>query len=342
MSLLSGINDFFGLDIGTSAVRVVQLNGTNLSRYGSIPIDPKLSASDAIPDQQKVAEIIKNLIAQAKVSSKNVAVGIPSNKVFATVVDMDRLPQHELEKTIRYQVENYIPMQLSEAKFDWALLGDSPKEKSKVEVLISSVNSKYVEQRLDMLESIGLNVIAFEPDSLALTRALTPANTVTAQMILDIGNEATDLIMTLFGMPRLIRSIPTGSSALIRAAIQNLNIDETQAKQFVFKFGLAEDKLEGQVYKAIIGTVDSLIGEVDKSIKFFTTRYSGVKIEKIIVSGGASVLPNFPVYLANKTGLNVEIGNAWRNVSIPSSRQNDLTAVANHFPVAAGLAERVV
>ena len=342
MSLLSGINDFFGLDIGTSAIRVVQLNGASLSRYGSVPVDAKLAASDAVPDQQKVAEIIRNLIGQAKVSSKNVAVGIPSNKVFTTVVDMDRLPQRELEKTIQYQVENYIPMQLSEAKFDWAMLGDSPKDKAKIELLISSVGKKYVEQRLDMLESIGLNVIAFEPDSLALTRALTPPNTLTAQLLLDIGNDATDLVISLFGMPRLIRSIPTGSSALIRAAIQNLNIDETQAKQFVFKFGLSEDKLEGQVFKAIVGSVDSLIGEVDKSIKFFMARYTGVNIEKAIVAGGASVLPNFPLYLANKTGLNVEIGNAWRNVSIPSSRQNDLMAIANHFPVAAGLAERVV
>ncbi len=342
MSLLSGINDFFGLDIGTSAVRVVQLSGANLSRYGSVPIDPRIAASDSLPDQQKIADIVKNLIAQSKVSSKNVAVGIPSSKVFATVVDIDRLPAHELEKTVQYQVENYIPMQLSEAKYDWALLGDSPKEKSKVEILISSVGSKYVEQRLDMLESIGLNVIAFEPDSLAITRALTPANTMTAQLLLDIGNDATDLVITLFGMPRLVRSIPTGSSALVRAAVQNLSIDDTQAKQFVFKFGLAEDKLEGQVYKAIISTIDGLISEVDKSIKFFTTRYTGVNIEKIIVSGSASVLPNFPIYLANKTGLNVEIGNAWRNVSIPSSRQNDLMAVANHFAVAAGLAERVV
>ena len=96
------------------------------------------------------------------------------------------------------------------------------------------------------------------------------------------------------------------------------------------------------MYKAIISTIDGLISEVVKSIKFFTTRYTGVNIEKIIVSGSASVLPNFPIYLANKTGLNVEIGNAWRNVSIPSSRQNDLMAVANHFAVAAGLAERVV
>jgi type IV pilus assembly protein PilM/plasmid segregation protein ParM len=79
---------------------------------------------------------------------------------------------------------------------------------------------------------------------------------------------------------------------------------------------------------------------VEKSIKFFTTRYPDAKIDRIIVTGGASVLPEFPVYLANKFGLNVEIGNAWRNIVFDPSRQNELLAVSNHFAVAAGLAER--
>ena len=96
------------------------------------------------------------------------------------------------------------------------------------------------------------------------------------------------------------------------AATQNLNIDEKQAEQFVFKFGLSKEKLEGQVFQAINGTIDLLTTEVEKSIKFFQTRYSSSKVERIIVTGGASVIPEFPLYLANKFGINVEIGNAWR------------------------------
>jgi hypothetical protein len=52
-------------------------------------------------------------------------------------------------------------------------------------------------------------------------------------------------------------------------------------------------------------------------------------------------LPEFPLYLANKFGVEVEIGNAWRNVAFAPERQNELLAVSNHFGVAAGLAERV-
>lgn len=345
MSLLSGVSAFFGLDIGTTAIRLVELrgNGTvkNLVKYAYVPVDSKIVLSDAKTDQQKLAQIIKDLLDQAHMTTRNVAVGIPSQRVFTAVVDFDRLPQAELAKAIQYQADSLIPTPLDQSKIDWAVIGDSPKDKTKVEVLLSSVTNDFVEQRLDMLESIGLDVIAFEPDNLALTRALIGQDNPAPQMVLDIGSKSTDLVITMNGAPRLTRSIPTGAEAIIRAASQNLNIDDKQARQFVFKFGLGKDKLEGRIYDAIIGTVDILTGEIDKSIKFFQSRYVDTKISRIIVTGGASALPEFPLYLANKFGVEVEIGNAWRNVAFAPERQNELLAVSNHFGVATGLAERV-
>lgn len=344
MSILSGVGNFFGLDIGTTAVRLVELSGSGpvktLTKYAYTPVDSKISLSDSKADQQKLAQAIRDLVAQARVSTKNVAVGIPSNRVFTTVVDFERLSPDELGKSIRLQADSLIPTPLSESKLDWALIGDSPVDKTKVEVLISSVPNEFVESRLDMLESIGLNVIAFEPDNLALTRAMLPPDATLPQMVLDIGSKTTDLVVSMNGAPRLTRSIPTGSEAIIRSAMQNLSIDEKQAEQFVFKFGLSKDKLEGQIHQAIIGTVDLLTSEIEKSIKFVSSRYPDTKLDRIIVTGGASALPEFPLYIANKFAVNVEIGNSWRNISFPADRQNELLAVSNHFGVAAGLAER--
>jgi len=344
MSLLSGVSEFFGLDIGTTAIRIVQLQGSGplkaLSKYAYVPIESRMVLSDSKADQQKVMQTVHDLVSQARISTKNVAVGIPSQRVFTTVADFDRLSPQELGKTIRYQADSIIPTPVAESKIDWALLGDSPKDKTKVEILLSSVPNNFIEQRLEALESIGLNVIAFEPDNLALARAIIPAQAATPQMVLDIGNKTTDLVITVNGGPRLTRSIPTGSEAIIHTAAQNLNIDDKQAEQFVFKFGISKDKLEGQVYQAIIGTVDILTTEIDKSIKFFQQRYPDNKLERIIVTGAASTLPEFPLYIANKFAIQTEIGNAWRNVSFPASRQNELLAVSNHFGVAAGLAER--
>ena len=124
--------------------------------------------------------------------------------------------------------------------------------------------------------------------------------------------------------------------------MSNLSIDEKQASEFVFKFGLSQQKLEGQVYGGIIGTIDLLVSDIEKSIKFFQTRYKDKKVERIVMTGAASSLPEFPLYIANKLGVNVEIGNSWRNVVYEPARQNELMSLSNHFGVAVGLAERNV
>jgi type IV pilus assembly protein PilM len=344
MSILSGVSAFFGLDIGTTAIRLVELQGTghprSLVKYAFLPIDSKIVLSDAKTDQQRLAQAISELLNQSHMSTRNVAVGVPSQRVFTTLTDFDRLPADELAKSIKYQADSLIPTPLDESKLDWAVLGSSPSDQSKVEVLLSSVPNAFIEQRLDMLEGIGLNVIAFEPDNLAMARAMLPPGVTTPHVIIDVGFKSADLVIMMNGEPRLTRAIPTGIEAVIRAAAQNLNIDEKQAQQFVFKFGLGADKLEGQIYQAIISTIELLTGEIDKSIKFFQTRYGNLPIERLIVTGGAAALPEFPLYLANKFGLNVEIGNAWRNVAFAPERQNELLTLANQFGVAAGLAER--
>ncbi len=342
-SLLGGNSNFFGLDIGSTAIRLVELRGATgskaLVKYAYLPIEGNIAISESKADQQKLGQAIAQLVSQARVSTSNVAVGIPSSRVFTTVAEVDRLSPSELAKSIPLQADSLIPTPLAESKIDWALMGDSPTDKTKAEILLTSVPNQFVEDRLDMLEAIGLNVIAFEPDNLAMSRALAvPDNT--PQLILDVGRHSTDLVILMGGLPHLTRSIPTGVEAITKAANQNLNVDAKQAEQFVFKFGLSKDKLEGQVFQAISGTVDILTVEIEKSIKFFETRYTGMKLARIIVTGGASVIPEFPLYLANKFATNVEIGNAWRNVSFSAARQNELLAISNQFGVAVGLAER--
>src|SRR5882724_6334788 len=191
MGLLSGVSTFFGLDIGTTAVRLVELHGNGpvktLVKYAYVPVDSKIVLSDSKTDQQKLAQVIKDLLSQARMTTRNVAVGIPSQRVFTAVIDFDRLPASEMAKAIRYQADSLIPTPLETSKVDWAVIGDSPKDQTKVEILLSSVENNFVEQRLDMLESIGLEVIAFEPDNLALTRALVAQDAVQPQMVIDIG-----------------------------------------------------------------------------------------------------------------------------------------------------------
>ena len=322
---------------------MVELKGSGkktLDKYASAPIDKRIILSDAPADKQLLMQAVKNLIKASGITEKNVVVGIPAGKTFITVVDLPKLDGKDMKKSVGYQADQFIPMSSEEAKIDWSILGDSPLSPDKSEVMIASVANEYAESRLDLLESIGLNVIAMEPDQFALVRSLVPQDYQGAALVLDMGELATNLVAVYKGVPRLVRSIPAGGEALVKVAAQNLTIEMQQAMQFVYKFGLMKDKLEGQVLRSIQGVIDNLMEEVDKTIKFFGARYQGVKIAKVIVTGELAVLPEFPLYLVNHVQIPVEIGNAWVNVNYPSSMTNDLATVSHQYSVAVGLAER--
>ena len=351
MCIFSLVGDYFALDIGTSAIRAVQLKGSNASdkvlvSYGSHPIDAKQVMSSAVEDRSRLAASIRKVVSDAKINSKNVVLGVPSQIAFTTIADIPKVDKKDLNASIRYQADQFIPMPLEDVELSWALLGDSPKSPDQYEVLLASVPKTYAEGRLDLVESIGLNLIALEPDSIALARALLPAGGDAQQqqgavIILDIGEDVTDLVIAYDQGPRLVRSIQVGMKSLVRNAMQNLAIDEAQAKQFVLKFGMSPDKLDGQIRNALKPSVDSLVSEIAKSSKFFQDRYANVSIEKIVVTGGAAFLPDFPLYLANNTRTKIEIGNSWQNVSYPSGRHSELISLSHTFGVAAGLAERI-
>ncbi len=342
MGLLVKNTDYFGLDIGSSAIRLVQLrhSGTHpaLVAYGAVPIPTALSASDAKIDQDKISELIQHLLRENKVTLKHAVVGLPSTKVFATVITTPKLDHAQLATAIRYQAEQYIPMALDQVKLDWTVIGQS-KDGKPVEVLLVAAPNSVVDKYVGILEKAGLEPLALEANAIATARALVPPTNL-AVAILDFGSLDSDISIIYDNSPRLIRSVPVGAVTVVRAVSQNLGLDETQANQFTYKFGLTQSKLEGQVYKAIKPMLDNLVAEVEKSAQFFTGRYPDVKLEKLIITGSMAGLPELGPYLANSTGLPVEFGNPWINVSYPSGLQDKLMGLSVEFAAVVGLAGR--
>lgn len=341
MSLLKSDSNVIGLDIGTTGIRVVQVRGGGEARlvtYGAVPLDAKVAQSDAEIDKQAVMGAIKKLLSDSKVTTKNVVAGLPSARVFTSVISVPKMSVTELSKSIQYQAEQHVPMSLDQVKLDWMQVGDSGDSKQQ-EVLLAAVPTTIAERYLAMLESLGLEVVSLEPDALALTRALTAPADGTV-VLLDVGAATTDLVVADKGLAKLVRSVPVGGDTFVKAASQNLNLEPEQAFQFVYKFGLAEGKMEGQVRKAIKTSIDSLVSEVDKSIKFYLTRYKDAKVAKLVLTGKAAMLPDLPAYLANTLGLAVEIGNAWSHLATPVDLQTQLMELSNQFAVACGLALR--
>jgi type IV pilus assembly protein PilM len=345
MALLKSVGDFFALDIGTNAVRVVQLANSGqdnwtLEHYGYAPVDLKTTSANSKESERRLGEIIMTAVGQSGIKTKDVVIGLPSQKTFTTVIDVPNMPESELKSTIKYQIDQYIPMSIDEAKVDWVLLGQSAHNPQQQEVLLASTANSYAEERLEFIEGLGLNVIAAEPDSIAMVRALLPTGVQDARLIIDVGELATNLVITYGDAPRLVRTIPTGIHSLVKAAVQNLNVQEDQARQFILKFGLAPDRLEGQVYHAVESVLEGFSAELTKSIKFFQTRYASTPIGGMLLAGYASVVPKFNEYVTAKTGVGAAQANPWQKVRVNQSDQQQLAAISNEFAVAVGLAQR--
>ena len=343
MALIKGVGDFFGLDIGTSAVRVVQLAPAghgrwSLRHYGYAPIDIKLSNSNAAEDRKRLGEVIMTVVGQSGIKTKNVAIGLPSNKTFITVADVPANIQSVQHDSMKYQFEKYIPIAVDEAKVDWSFLGQSLHDPAQQEVLIASTPISYTEDRLDFVEGLGFEVIAAEPDPIAMIRSTLLPGTRDAQLIVDIGEDSVNVAMTYGDTPRLVRTIPSGLSTLVNSVAQNLNIEAAQARQFVLKFGLAPDKLEGRLVTALEDTLDGFVSELSKSVQFFQTRYPTLAVGGVLLVGFASTIPHIDQYLANKLGISALASNPWQTVSTPQDQQ--LATVGSEFAVAVGLAQR--
>lgn len=342
MSILDKNVEYFGIDIGSTGIRLVQIKRTGgnpaLVTFGDVATPANLLASDSAGDRERLAGIIKQLVKDTRVSTKNVVAGLPSSKVFASLITTPKLSQTELAKAIRYQADQYIPMAVDQVKLDWAVLGQG-KNENELEVLLVAAANTATNKYLEVLEKAGLEILALETNATALSRSLLKP-TSPAVVILDIGSTQSDITVVLNGLPRLIRSVSVGGTTFIKSVSQNLGLDEGQATQFTYKFGLTQSKLEGQVFKAIKTSLDLLTDEVNKSNKFFIGRYPQAKLEKIVLTGSTVALPELPTYLASATGLPVEISNAWMNVAYPARMQEKLLGVSGQYGVAVGLALR--
>ena len=308
--------------------------------YGYAPVDEKITSSNSAESMRRLGEVIMTAVGQSGIKEKNVAIGLPSSKTFTTVIDVPTMSEAELKNTIKYQVDKYIPMAIDEVKIDWALLGQSLHNPQQQEVLLASTANSYSEERLEFIEGLGFNVIAAEPDPIAMVRSLLPSGVMDARLIIDVGEQSTNLAITFGDSPRLVRTIPTGLKSLIKIAVQNLNVQDDQARQFILKFGLAPDRLEGQVYRSIEGMLDNFATELIKSIKFFQTRYPNTIVGGILLSGFAAIIPQFGEYVTAKTGIVSTIANPWQKVRVGQSDQQQLGTIASEFATVIGLAQR--
>lgn len=342
LGLFTRDTSYFGLDIGSSAIRLVQLRPNvgakpSLVAFGSLDLPQGLAESDAKVDWAKLSDLVKTLVHETKIQTHNVVAALPGSVAFTTVVKMPKMSKGEVAKAIQYQAEQYIPMNLSEARLDWHVLeGADP---TSVEVLMVAAPIHWVQKYTSILEGAGLTIQALEVNPIAAARSLVPPGT-SEVIIVDIGRATTDIAVVAHGVVRHIRSVPIGGEAMTRAIVQRLSVDEAQADGFKTKFGLDATKLDGTVVSSLTPVVDSILQEVDRSRKYYHTELGGSEVAHCILCGGVSNLPGLAAYVSQRLNISVQMGNPWAEVNFPAQIQSQLAQVAQGYSIAVGLAMR--
>ncbi len=348
MDLFIEDEHYFGVDLGNSGIRLVELklihDKPTLVTYGDIELPFGLMSSDSPADQQRVAEVLKKLVTDARVSTKNAVGGLPASKVFASIITMPQMSDQEIAHSIRFQADKYVPMPLDQVKLDFFRLTND-KNATEIDVLLVATPTNIANKYLNIFQQAGLELMALDVNAIAQSRSMVATADIDV-IIVEFASMSTDIGLVSQGVTGLIRSINVGAKSLVRVTAQNLGLDEAQAEQFVRKFGLTQTKLEGQVYRAMKPLLDNVVEEIKRSIDFFYSnraKETGVpsrKVEKVVITGGAAAIPEMPVFLANAIGLPVEMGNPWQRISYAKEFSDRLGGMALGYSTAVGLALR--
>lgn len=341
MAIFGGETDFIGVDVGSTAVRLVQLRRSmgkfTLVAFGSAQLPPNVSQSDSKLDMQALATVIKKLVKTSKISTKSAVASLSGSSIFTTVVKLPPMEKSEIAKAIKYQAEQNIPLKAEDAQYDWQIVRENPTTKE-VAVMIVAAPKVKTDRTIELFEMAELDVIYLETNAIAVARSLVDQSEPLV-MVVDLGATSTELAIVENGVVSHVRTVNAAGYALTRVIAQNLGLDATQSEQFKRKFGLSQDKLEGQVFRTMKPILSTITDEIERSIKFYSESY-GSSVTKIILTGGTARMPELGNYIKATLGLEVSYGNPWSKVTYNADISDKLNQNAPEFAVAVGLAMR--
>lgn len=273
----------FGLDIGYSTLKVMQLKGegagAKLLGVAETKIEPKTLTKEGIKDKEKVAEAIWEAMKAAKphpISSKIVSSALPESLVFTKSVDLPNMKVEEINKNIPYQAGEFFPIPANEMYMDWQIVGQLPG-KNLIDVLVVAAPKKLVDSFAEVMKLAGLELSSLETKPVSVVRALIGKNDPGPYLILDIGAQTSGIICFDQGTIKLTSTISNGGEDLTADFQPN---------------------------------IDSLVSEIVHLIKYYQNRIGQATVfRKIMLAGGGSNLTNVPQAIAQATKIKTEI--AW-------------------------------
>lgn len=323
----------FGLDISDLSIKIVQFQKKgkllDLVSVGSKKMPDKLVVNGEIQDEDELAKVVKQAVAEvkgAKIAKNRVICNLPEEEVFIRVIQLPKMKEQEIEKAIYWEIENHIPLKIDEVYLDWHVIGDAKEKEDKMNVIFAAAPQGLVTSYLGFLKKAGLKPVALEPESMALVRSLIKEEkNPKPVLIVDLGETGSNFVVFSGEAASFTSRFKVSGNAITEAISKELKVGKEEAIKFKIKYGLVKEE---SVYQALEPVVAALAKDIKDSINYYIDHIADVRhldrnISQIILCGGDSLLIGLPEFLSQKLVLPVKFGNPWINISpfVPKNAQ---------------------
>lgn len=339
-----------GLDIGSSGVKIVQLKerkgGYALQAFGTAPLPPEAIVDGALMNSAAIVSAIQELVAQQKVKVKDVAIGVRGHSVIIKKISLPRMTQEELDESIQWEAEQYIPFDVKDVNIDTQILTPEGDAAGQMDVLLVAAKKDMINDYTSVCAEAGLTATVVDVDAFAVQNAyeanyeVNPADTV---VLINVGAAVSNINILARGTTTFTRDITMGGNAFTEEIQKQLNIsyDEAEALK-VGGQGETDAVVPQEVERVIQGVADQLAGEIQRSLDFYAATAADSRVARVLLSGGTARIPALFKVIEARAGVPVEILNPFKNIEVDHRRFDPavILAAAPSAAVGVGLALR--
>jgi type IV pilus assembly protein PilM len=352
MAIFAKAKTIVGLDIGSSAVKAVELKpagkGYKVTAFGAEPVPPDAIVDGAIIDAGSVADAIKRVFEGNKAfKSKDVCASLSGNAVIVKKITLPVMTENELAESIYWEAEQYIPFDIQDVNLDYQILdpGTGPNSRGSMDVLLVAAKKEKIGDYTNVISQAGRTPVIVDVDAFALQNAFEVNYGLDADRIvvlLNAGASAINVNILQGDQSVFTRDISMGGNAYTEAVQKELDLPFDSAEQL--KKGIPVDGATYEEAQPVLHAVtENVLLEIQKTFDFFKASASADHIDRIMLSGGASRVDGFHQMVQERFNAPVEDFDPFRTVTWDSKKLGGEPAdMAPSAAVAVGLALRKV
>jgi len=337
-----------GLDIGSSAIKLVQLEetaaGYRLKGFSMVNLPPDAVGDGVIKDPPVVVDAIKEAVAKAGVRGRGAVISVSGHSVIMKKVLLPRATPEELAEAIPLEAEHHIPFPIDDVYLDFQVVGEPRGNGGHIDVLLVAVKKVKVDEYVAVVEEAGLDPVVVDVDAFALANQFEvnhPFEEREVVALIDIGASVMKTNVVRGSAPIFARDIPFGGHNYTQAIVKRLNIPWDRAE--AAKCG---QEVPGVRWDDLVPSLEAvsreLSLEIQRTFDYFASLTESERIDRIVLSGGCAKLPGIDVFLGASWGIPVEVVNPFQAIHAPADRfpAEELGAAAPILAVAVGLGIR--